>query len=96
MGAGLTWKSQHYYTCSSVAHSHHNFPCHLIFQQGAEELYLGLQDAEEAVQRRGPDLHEVRTLGLGRVTRGSVRVFRLGNVNLDLDAANDSEVMRLC
>ena len=44
------------------------------------------------MERRGPDLHEVRTLGLGRVTRGSVRVFRLGNVNLDLDAANDSDV----
>ena len=44
------------------------------------------------MQRRGPDLHEVRTLSLGRVTRGSVRVFRLGNVNLDLDAANDSDV----
>ena len=44
------------------------------------------------MERRGPDLHEVRTLGLGRVTRGSVGVFRLGIVNLDLDAANDSEV----
>ena len=26
MGAGLTWKSQHNYTCNSVAHSHHNLP----------------------------------------------------------------------
>ena len=44
------------------------------------------------MERRGPDLDEVRTLGLGRVTRSSVRVFRLRNVNLDLDAANDSDV----
>ena len=43
------------------------------------------------MQRRGPDLHEVRALG--RVARGrSVGVFRLGNVNLDLDAANDSDL----
>ena len=26
MGAGLTWKSQHNYTCNSVAPSHHNLP----------------------------------------------------------------------
>ena len=26
MGAGLTWKSQHNYTCNSVAHSHQNLP----------------------------------------------------------------------
>ena len=26
MGTGLTWKSQHNYTCNSVAHSHHNLP----------------------------------------------------------------------
>ena len=26
MGAGLTWKSQHNYTCNSVAPSHQNLP----------------------------------------------------------------------
>ena len=30
MGTGLTWKSQHNYTCNSVAHSHHNLPALLL------------------------------------------------------------------
>ena len=35
MGTGLTWKSQHNYTCNSVAHSHHNLP---VFYNKLAEL----------------------------------------------------------
>ena len=36
MGAGLTWKSQHNYTCNSVAHSHQNLPVSTLVRSHTE------------------------------------------------------------
>ena len=41
MVAGLTWKSQHNYTCNSVAHSHHNLPDGNIQKSGKKNYQMG-------------------------------------------------------
>ena len=43
MGAGLTWKSQHNYTCNSVAHSHHNLPGCLKHRDNLYSEFLRLK-----------------------------------------------------
>ena len=56
MGAGLTWKSKHNYTCNSVAPSHHNLPAshyilipdHFIKMLISEKVRNSIEDSNKA------------------------------------------------
>ena len=97
MGAGLTWKSQHNYTCNSVAHSHHNLPDLAALEDVVEELLVVLAQLPEQDEQL---LVEVDLLlgagqvGLGQRVHQQPRDARQdeAQVLLPVDPDNQSEL----